>query len=77
MLQLEGREIADFIVCLKLEHLIVENQMRLLATYAQNYLLKNQLIELQNQQKAWCEGIHVLPSSLELTKLPSTIIDKH
>ena len=47
----------------------------LLATYAQNYLLKNQLIELQNQQKEQCEGIHAFTSSLEITELLSTIID--
>jgi len=40
MLQLEGREIADVFVCLKLEHIIEENQIMLLAAYTQNYLFK-------------------------------------
>ncbi len=75
-LQSEELDIADFMVCLKLDKPIQEGQVMLLAVYSCNYFFKKQLIELQNQQKAWYEGMRALTSSLELTELLSTIIDK-
>ncbi|MGX9132962.1 helix-turn-helix domain-containing protein [Rummeliibacillus sp. JY-2-4R] len=75
-LQLEELDNTDLIVCLNLEKPIQDNQAMLLAVHTCNYFFKKQLINLQNQQKAWYEGMRALTSSLELTELLSTIIDK-